>query len=147
MSDQGSHMLAIAGASFAAVVLALCLMRLIRTDRPRARQAYRIAFAALAALLAPTLILAGHGVLPVPFVTVIPVLAYNLTSVNELELVWLGLLGLATGPGTGQVMVFTLPSLALFALMLSVPLSLPRRRQALPDAERVAPTESSGCDA
>ncbi|MNK60546.1 hypothetical protein D3C87_796800 [compost metagenome] len=143
MSDQGSHMLVIAGASVAAVALALCLMRTIRTDHVRARQVYRIIFAALVALLAPTLIAAGHGVLPVPFVTVIPVLAYNLTSLSELELLGLGLLGLGTGPGTGQIVVFTLPSLALFALMLFVPLSLPRSRQAPAGAGASTPTESS----
>lgn len=130
---EGSQTLAVAGASIAAVIIALCLMRLIRTDDARARKLYRVVFSALAALLAPTpaLVAAGHGMLPIPFVASLPVLASNMTSITELELHWLGLLGIGTRHGTGQMMFFTLPSLVVFMLMLCVPWSLPRRGRAM----------------
>lgn len=100
-------MLLVAGASIAAVIIALCLMRLIRTDDVGLRKIYRVVFSALAALLAPTLVAAGHGVLPIPLVAGIPILAYNLVSFADMEVYWLGLLGLGAGKGTGNAVVFT----------------------------------------
>ncbi len=129
MSEQGSQMLAIAGASLAAVIFALCLMRFMRIDGARSRNVYRVVFSGLAALLAPTLIVAGHGVLPVPFIACIPVLAFNLTSISELELGALGLLAIGAGKGTGEMWVFTLPTLLVFALMMALPWSRAKPRR------------------
>jgi hypothetical protein len=128
MSEQGSQMLLMAGASIAAVIIALCLLRLIRTDDAGLRKVYRVVFSALAALLAPTLVAAGHGVLPIPFVAGIPILAYNLVAFADMEVYWLGLLGLGAGQGTGNAVVFTLPSLLVFAAVLFSPWSRARLR-------------------
>lgn len=128
MRQHDAHMLAIAGISLVAVILALCLMRFIRIDGALGRSVYRVIFSVLAGLLAPTLIVAGHGVLPVPFIACVPVLAYNTTSIAALELGGYGLLAVGTNLGGGYMWVCTLPSLLAFALMLALPLSRAKRR-------------------
>ncbi len=129
MSQHDAHMLAIAGTSLVAVIVALCLMRFIRIDGALGRSVYRVIFSVLAGLLAPTLIVAGHGVLPVPFIACIPVLAYNTASIAALELGGYGLVAIGTNMGGGYMWVFTLPSLLVFALILAVPWSRAKRRR------------------
>lgn len=129
MSQRDAQMLAIAGASLAAVIVAMYLMRFIRIDGAFGRSAYRVVFSVLAGLLAPTLVVGGHGALPAPFIACLPLLAHNTTSIAALELGGYGLLAIGTGIGGGEIWVFTLPTLLVFALMMALPWSRAKRRR------------------
>jgi hypothetical protein len=127
MSQHDAQMLAIAGTCLVAVIVAMYLMRFIRIDGAFGRSAYRVVFSVLAGLLAPTLIVGGHGALLAPFIACLPLLAHNTTSIAALELGGYGLLGIGTD--VGRMWVLTLPSLLLFALMVALPWSRAKRRR------------------
>ena len=105
MSQHDAQMLAIAGTCLVVVIVAMYLMRFIRIDGAFGRSAYRVVFSLLAGLLAPTLVVGGHGALPAPFIACLPLLAHNTTSIAALELGGYGLLAIGTDIGGGVALV------------------------------------------
>lgn len=73
--------------------------------------AYRLALSALVALLCPTLVLAGHGGLPVPTVAGLTIVLVQLSSISDLEVALIGV-------GDSDVVVLIPPALIAFSCVL-----------------------------
>ena len=81
---------------------------------------YRAGFAFLAALLAPTLLMAGHGGLPCPIFGGLILVFMRLEWIGDLQLNLIAF-------GSNDAAILSAPFLAVFAAALFIPLPTTRR--------------------
>lgn len=77
---------------------------------------YRVTFSALVALLCPTLLMAGHGVLPVPTFTGVVIAMMQMESLGDLRLSYIAF-------GSKDAAVLIQPFVICFILVFATPWS------------------------
>jgi hypothetical protein len=103
------------------VVTLVVLVAAVMLRRHRARfvdhpTVYRAGFSALVASFAPTLLMGGHGALPLPTVTGVVIALSRMKSATDLHLTWIGF-------GSEQAGVLVMPFVLCFVVLWLTPWS------------------------
>lgn len=113
-------LLAISAALTIVVIVATVMIYRRRNKFGNHPLAYRILLSMLFALLAPTLLMAGHGVIPLPSVAGLALSAMHAESIASIDANWIG-------AGTEDAAILSMPPVIVFVLSLVLGCTLFRR--------------------